>query len=92
MELLGGPVPGHGDLRIWLRSPTGMPHPAGPLNLWNKLSDILFDLTKIDPNELLQWEVFSGVRVNSLYPKHMDVRFEFGDMLLDTSRSRKTAP
>ncbi len=38
MELLGGPVPGHGSLRIWVRSPTGMPHPAGPLNLWNKLS------------------------------------------------------
>ena len=48
------------------------------------ISNILFDLTVRDPDELIQWEVFSGVRVDSLYPEHMGVRFEFSDAILDT--------
>ena len=45
------------------------------------IANILFDMTIRDPNELIQWEVFSGARVDSLYPDHMGVAFEFGDAL-----------
>ena len=47
----------------------------------NDIKDILFDMTIRDKDEIIQWEVFSGVRVDSLYPKHMRVRMEDGDHL-----------
>ena len=45
------------------------------------ISNILFDMTVRDPNDLIHWEVFSGVRANNLYPDRMGVEFEFGDGL-----------
>ena len=56
------------------------------------LSKILFDMTVRDPNELIQWEVFSGVRVENLYPDHMGVDLEFGDSLDHAPQSVETAP
>ena len=43
------------------------------------IADIVFDMTIRDENELIQWEAFSGVRVQSLYPDHMGVTIEEGD-------------
>ena len=45
------------------------------------IANVLFDVTVRDPNELVQWEVFSGVRVDNLYPDPMGVTFDFGDTL-----------
>ena len=51
-------------------------------------NDILFDMTVRDKNEIIQWEVFSGVRVDSLYPDHMNVRWIEGDALLPATASQ----
>ena len=46
------------------------------------IRDIVFDMTVRDENELIHWEVFSGVRVDDLYPEHTGVTLEFGDGLV----------
>ena len=46
------------------------------------IHDIVFDMTVRDENELVQWEVFSGVRVGDLYPEHSGIRMDFGDRLV----------
>ena len=45
------------------------------------IRDILFDLTVRDEDELVQWEVFSAVRVDDLYPDHTGIKLEDGDGL-----------
>lgn len=45
------------------------------------IKDIVFDMTIKDETDLIQWEVFSGVRTDSLYPEHSGVVMEFGDHL-----------
>ena len=40
---------------------------------------ILLDVTVKDENDLIQWEVFSGVRVDNLYPDHTGVALELSD-------------
>ena len=45
------------------------------------IRDILFDLTVRDKDELVQWEVFSAVRVDDLYPDHTGIKLEDGDGL-----------
>ena len=45
------------------------------------VDDIVFDFTVRDEDDLIQWEVFSGVRVESLYPEHMGIKMESGDRL-----------
>lgn len=40
------------------------------------LSDILFDVTVKDENDIIHWEVFSGVRVESLYPADSGILME----------------
>ena len=45
------------------------------------IRDIVFDMTVRDENELIHWEVFSGVRVDDLYPEHTGVTLEFGNGL-----------
>ncbi len=52
MELLGGPVPGHGDLRIWVNGQYRIPHPARPLNLWNKLSGMVCEKSLRGPTDM----------------------------------------
>ncbi len=54
------------------------------------ITGILFDLTVRDPNEIIQWEVFSGVRVKNLYPEHLGVDFDFGDSLETAPRTVET--
>ena len=46
------------------------------------IRDIVFDMTVRDENELIHWEVFSGVRVDDLYPENTGVTLEFGDGLV----------
>lgn len=43
--------------------------------------DIVFDMTVRDENEIIHWEVFSGVRVVDLYPESSGTTIEFGDHL-----------
>ena len=43
------------------------------------IRDILLDVTVKDENDLIQWEVFSGVRVDNLYPDHTGVALELSD-------------
>ena len=45
------------------------------------IEDILFDMTVRDENELVQWEVFSAVRVDDLYPEHTNIQMADGDQL-----------
>ena len=45
------------------------------------IRDILFDLTVRDEDELVQWEVFSAVRVDDLYPDQTGIKLEDGDGL-----------
>ena len=56
------------------------------------ISNIVFDMTVRDPDEIIQWEVFSGVRVGNLYPDSSGVRFEFGDKLANAPATRSTQP
>ncbi len=49
------------------------------------IHDIVFDMTVRDENELVHWEVFSGVRVDDLYPEHSGIRLDFGDRLEGTT-------
>ena len=53
-----------------------------------ELNDILFDMTVRDENEIIQWEVFSGVRVDNLYPDHMNVQWIEGDALLPATAGK----
>ena len=43
--------------------------------------DIVFDMTIRDENEIIQWEVFSAVRADNLYPEASGITLEFGDHL-----------
>ena len=45
------------------------------------IDDIIFDFTIRDENDIIQWEIFSGVRVDSLYPEHMGITMQSGDGL-----------
>ena len=45
------------------------------------IDDILFDFTIRDAAELVQWEIFSAVRVDDLYPDHTGIRLAAGDGL-----------
>ena len=49
------------------------------------IDDIVFDFTIRDQNDLIQWEIFSGVRVDSLYPEHLGVSMQSGDSLESTA-------
>lgn len=45
------------------------------------IDDILFDFTIRDAAELVQWEIFSAVRVDDLYSDHTGIRLAAGDGL-----------
>ena len=45
------------------------------------IGDIVFDVTVKDETDLIQWEVFSGVRVDDLYPDHTGITLQIGDHL-----------
>ena len=45
------------------------------------IKDIVFDCTIRDEDEIIHWETFSGVRVDSLYPDGSDVHWIEGDGL-----------
>ena len=46
------------------------------------IRDIVFDMTVRDEDDLIHWEVFSGVRVDCLYPKHSGIKLDLCDTLL----------
>ncbi len=45
------------------------------------IGDIVFDMTVRDANDLIHWEVFSGVRVDSLYPEDSGIKLDLCDTL-----------
>ena len=45
------------------------------------IGDIVLDVTVKDETDLIQWEVFSGVRVDDLYSDHTGITLQFGDHL-----------
>ncbi|MDE0524516.1 MAG: aryl-sulfate sulfotransferase [Boseongicola sp.] len=46
------------------------------------IRDIVFDMTVRDENDLIHWEVFSGMRVDSLHPKGSGIKLDLRDALL----------
>ncbi|NQY60138.1 aryl-sulfate sulfotransferase [Cognatishimia sp.] len=48
------------------------------------IKDVIFDCYIRDEHEIIQWEAFSGVRVQSLYPASADVIWTDGDALEDS--------
>lgn len=48
------------------------------------IKDIVFDCFVRDEDEIIHWETFSGVRVESLYPDSADVTWTDGDALEET--------
>ena len=45
------------------------------------IRDIVFDMTVRDENDLIHWEIFSGVRVDSLYPESSGIKLDLCDTL-----------
>ena len=43
------------------------------------IHDLIFDCYIRDENEIIQWEVFSGVRVKNLYPENANVIWTDGN-------------
>ena len=43
--------------------------------------EIIFDMTVRDEDEIIHWEAFSGVRVDSLYPHDSGILMQEGDHL-----------
>ena len=45
------------------------------------ITDIVLDVTVKNDDDLIHWEVFSGVRVDDLYPDHTGITLALGDHL-----------
>lgn len=46
-----------------------------------KSREVIFDMTVRDEDEIIHWEVFSGVRVESLYPENSGITMKQGNHL-----------
>jgi len=62
-----------------MRYVSDFPSYARVLEYDRQSREILFDMTVRDENEIIHWEVFSGVRVDDLYPESSGITLRQGD-------------